>query len=209
MPSINEAEVSWTSSGLDFLVCLDRHGQGFGAALQQAVRDAIRSGRLHQGHPVPSTRALASDLGVARGTVVEAYEQLIAEGWLVARQEAVTRVAHLPSALPAPAEPSAVPALLHDLRPGHADPSSFVQRERSTVFLCIGARGANVRIFPIRQSGCCLPARRPGSGCQRLPQTGSSAAGREGPWPCYMSGGGRELCQPKTEADGKPSRRAP
>jgi len=125
MPSINKAEVSWTSSGLDFLVCLDRSGRGFGAALQQAVRDAIRSGRLQPGHPVPSTRALASDLGVARGTVVEAYEQLIAEGWLVARQGAATRVAHLPPAPPVPAEPSAVPAPRHDLRPGHADPSSF------------------------------------------------------------------------------------
>ena len=125
MPSINKAEPSWTSSGLDFLVRLDRNGRGFGAALQQAVRDAIRSGRLQPGHPLPSTRALASDLGVARGTVVEAYEQLIAEGWLVARQGAATRVAHLPSAPPAPAEPSAVPTPRHDLRPGHADPSSF------------------------------------------------------------------------------------
>ena len=37
-----------------------------------------------------------------------------------------------------------------------------------------------------------------------MPQTGSSAAGRAGSWPCYVSVGGRELCQPKTEADGKP-----
>jgi GntR family transcriptional regulator / MocR family aminotransferase len=125
MPSINKAELSWTSSGRDFPVCLDRNARGFGAALQQAVRDAIRSGRLHPGDPLPSTRALASDLGVARGTVVEAYEQLIAEGWLVARQGAATRVAHLPSAPPAPAEPPAVPVPRHDLRPGHADPSSF------------------------------------------------------------------------------------
>jgi GntR family transcriptional regulator / MocR family aminotransferase len=125
MVSTNEAELSWTSSGLDFLLCLDRNARGFGAALQQALRDAIRSGRLQPGHPLPSTRALASDLGVARGTVVEAYEQLIAEGWLMARQGAATRVAHLPSAPPAPAEPPAVSAPRHDLRPGHADPSSF------------------------------------------------------------------------------------
>ena len=125
MASTNETELSWTSLGLDFLLCLDRNARGFGAALQQALRDAIRSGRLQPGHPLPSTRALASDLGVARGTVVEAYEQLIAEGWLMARQGAATRVAHLPSAPPAPAEPSAVSAPRHDLRPGHADPSSF------------------------------------------------------------------------------------
>src|SRR2546429_931731 len=128
MRSSNDAELSWTSSGLDFLVRLDRNARGSGAALQQAVRDAIGSGRLHAGDPLPSTRALASDLGVARGTVVQAYEQLIAEGWLMARQGAATRVAHLPSAPPAPpapAEPPEVPAPRHDLRPGHADPSSF------------------------------------------------------------------------------------
>ncbi len=125
MPSTSEAGFSWTSSGLDFLVHLDRNARGFGAALQRAVRDAIRSGRLHAGDPLPSTRALAGDLGLARGTVVEAYEQLIAEGWLAARQGAVTRVADLPPAPPAPADPPADPAPRHDLRPGHADPSSF------------------------------------------------------------------------------------
>jgi hypothetical protein len=119
VPSTSEARLSWTSSGLDFLVHLDRNARGFGAALQRVVRDAIRSGRLHAGDPLPSTRALADDLGVARGTVVAAYEQLIAEGWLAARQGAVTRVADLPSAPPAPADPPAVPAPRHDLRPGH------------------------------------------------------------------------------------------
>ena len=125
MRSTNAADPSWTSSGLDFLVCLDRNVRGSGAALQQAVRDAIRSGHLRRRDPLPSTRALANDLGVARGTVVEAYEQLIAEGWLVARQGAATRVADLPPTPLAPAEPPAVPAPCHDLRPGHADPSSF------------------------------------------------------------------------------------
>ena len=124
MASTSEAGLSWTSSGLDFVVHLDRNARGFGAALQRAVRDAIRSGRLHAGDPLPSTRALAGDLGVARGSVVQAYEQLIAEGWLAARQGAVTRVADLPPP-PAPADPPAVPAPRHDLRPGHADPSSF------------------------------------------------------------------------------------
>ena len=133
MRSANDAELSWTSYGLDFLVRLDRNAWGFGAALQQAVRDAIRSGRLDAGDPLPSTRTLAGDLGVARGTVVEAYEQLIAEGWLVARQGATTRVAELPPAPPAPAEPPAVPAPRHDLRPGHADPSSFPRQAWAAV----------------------------------------------------------------------------
>ena len=64
--STNETKLFWTSSGLDFDICLDRNARGFGAALAQAVRDAIRSGCLRRGHPLPSTRALASDLGVAQ-----------------------------------------------------------------------------------------------------------------------------------------------
>ncbi len=125
VPSTNAGEDSWASSGLDFLISVGRRGRGVGAALQQAVREAIRAGRLRPGDPLPSTRALARDLGVARGTVVEAYEQLAAEGWLVARQGQGTRAASLPAALRSPAEPPAAPAPRHDLRPGHADPSSF------------------------------------------------------------------------------------
>ncbi len=60
-------EDSWTSSGLDFFISLDRRGRGLSAALQNAVREAIRAGRLRSGDPLPSTRALASDLGVHVG----------------------------------------------------------------------------------------------------------------------------------------------
>jgi GntR family transcriptional regulator / MocR family aminotransferase len=133
VPRTSTGDDSWTSSGLDFLISVGRSGHGLGAALQQAIRDAIRTARLHPGDPLPSTRALAADLGVARGTVVEAYEQLAAEGWLVARHGLGTRVANLPSAPPPPQEPPAVPAPRHDLRPGHADPSSFPRQWWSAV----------------------------------------------------------------------------
>ncbi|MGW5677841.1 MocR-like pyridoxine biosynthesis transcription factor PdxR [Streptomyces sp. NPDC003860] len=53
-----------------------------GRALQAALRDAVRSGRLAAGTRLPSSRALATDLGVSRGLVTEAYEQLTAEGYL-------------------------------------------------------------------------------------------------------------------------------
>ncbi|MFD8642461.1 PLP-dependent aminotransferase family protein [Streptomyces zaomyceticus] len=53
-----------------------------GRALQEALREAVRSGRLTAGTRLPSTRALAADLGVSRGLVTEAYEQLTAEGYL-------------------------------------------------------------------------------------------------------------------------------
>lgn len=58
-----------------------------------AVRDQIASGALVPGAPVPSTRSLAVAWGVSRTTVTAAYDQLIAEGYLEARQGAVTRVA--------------------------------------------------------------------------------------------------------------------
>ncbi|WP_309057398.1 PLP-dependent aminotransferase family protein [Streptomyces sp.] len=53
-----------------------------GRALQEALREAVRSGRLAAGTRLPSSRELAADLGVSRGLVTEAYEQLTAEGYL-------------------------------------------------------------------------------------------------------------------------------
>ncbi|MET8677790.1 PLP-dependent aminotransferase family protein [Streptomyces sp. NPDC004647] len=59
----------------------------------RALRDAVRTGRLAPGVRLPSSRALASDLGLARNTVADAYGELVAEGWLTARQGSGTRVA--------------------------------------------------------------------------------------------------------------------
>jgi GntR family transcriptional regulator/MocR family aminotransferase len=61
--------------------------------LESGLRDAIRDGRLAGGGAVPPTRRLAEQLGVARGVVVEAYQQLTAEGYLVSRVGGYTRVA--------------------------------------------------------------------------------------------------------------------
>ena len=56
---------------------------------QQAVFDRLRqgilAGALPAGSRLPPTRALASELGVARQTVVLAYERLAAEGYVRAR----------------------------------------------------------------------------------------------------------------------------
>ncbi|MFJ9809648.1 PLP-dependent aminotransferase family protein [Streptomyces sp. NPDC101158] len=53
-----------------------------GRSLREALREAVRTGRLAPGTRLPSSRALAADLGVSRGLVTEAYEQLTAEGYL-------------------------------------------------------------------------------------------------------------------------------
>jgi GntR family transcriptional regulator/MocR family aminotransferase len=68
--------------------------------LERALRDGVRSGRLRAGTRLPPSRRLAGDLGVSRGVVVEAYAQLVAEGWLEARQGAGTTVAAVQGARP-------------------------------------------------------------------------------------------------------------
>src|SRR5262245_50162397 len=58
-----------------------------------ALREAILAGRLSPGTRLPATRVLARDLGAARNTVVAAFEQLVAEGYLASRVGDGTRVA--------------------------------------------------------------------------------------------------------------------
>lgn len=72
---------------------LDRTSGHLGRQLAHALREAIRTGNLKPGDLLPSTRHLAGALDIARGTVLEAYEQLIAEGFLDAQARAGTRVA--------------------------------------------------------------------------------------------------------------------
>src|SRR6476661_9670182 len=109
---------------------LDLSGTRVRAGLESALRDASRAGRLRTGTRLPSSRALAADLGVARNTVAEVYSQLIAEGWLTARTGSGTSVA--PHRAPAPGAPvtarpeQAVPR--YDLRAGAPDLSAFPRR---------------------------------------------------------------------------------
>jgi GntR family transcriptional regulator/MocR family aminotransferase len=72
---------------------LDRNAGNLSGQVAEALRAAVRSGDLGAGDALPSTRSLAASLQVARGTVIEAYEQLIAEGFLEAKAGAGTSVA--------------------------------------------------------------------------------------------------------------------
>jgi GntR family transcriptional regulator / MocR family aminotransferase len=65
------------------------------AAVERAVRDAIRGGALRPGVRLPSSRALAAELGVSRGVTTEAYRQLEAQGFLVVGTKAAPRVARV------------------------------------------------------------------------------------------------------------------
>ncbi len=120
-----------TAGGLDLHLDLSGpHGHRVRLGLETALRDAVRVGRLGPGTRLPSSRALAADLGVARNTVAEVYSQLVAEGWLTARTGSGTSVAERRAAdpgQPAAARPEiAVPR--YDLRAGVPDLSVFPRR---------------------------------------------------------------------------------
>ncbi|RDS66609.1 PLP-dependent aminotransferase family protein [Streptomyces sp. M7] len=102
-------------------------GGGRRAGLERALRDAVRNGRLAPGERLPATRQLAEELGVSRNTVKAAYDQLVAEGYLTARQGSGTRVAALPPVETGPPPGTGEPAraLRFDLRPGSPDVGAF------------------------------------------------------------------------------------
>jgi GntR family transcriptional regulator/MocR family aminotransferase len=115
---------TWAISGVD--LHLDLTGTRVRARLEGALRDAVAGGRLPPGTRLPSSRGLAADLGIARNTVAEAYGQLVAEGWLVARTGSGTHVAErAPAAHAAPAPVAERGRLRYDLVPGTSDTAAF------------------------------------------------------------------------------------
>jgi GntR family transcriptional regulator/MocR family aminotransferase len=110
----------------DLLVTLERDaGVALHRQIETSIRGAIRAGRLPRGTALPATRALAGDLGVSRGVVVEAYQQLVAEGYLTSRPGAYTRVAAGPGPVAAPAPPAPASPPRVDFCPCRADGSQF------------------------------------------------------------------------------------
>lgn len=113
----------WQCVGVKiWLVTLNRRSRvPLHQQIHRQLRLAIEQGRLPPGTAVPSSRALAADLKVARATVVLAYDHLRAEGWLDARGGSATRVARV-----------------SDLKPdGHSRPATKVPMRRRE----ISARG--------------------------------------------------------------------
>lgn len=93
-------------------------------AVERALRRSIVDGHLGAGTRLPSTRELAGELGCARATVVAAYEQLGAEGYLVTVAGSGTTVANIQR--PNTSRESEPPkAIFLELLPGEPDPSSF------------------------------------------------------------------------------------
>ncbi len=117
-----------TSVPVDLLVPLSRgSGRTLGRQIEDQLRARIRDGTLRRGARLPSTRDLASELGVSRPVVVDAYAQLSAEGFLVVRQGSRPRVADCvgPSSVATSALEPHAPEPRVDFRPGVPDLSAF------------------------------------------------------------------------------------
>jgi GntR family transcriptional regulator / MocR family aminotransferase len=109
-----------------------RRGSGVSLRIQleHALREAIQSGRIASGCPLPSTRVFSSELSLSRGVVVDVYEQLVAEGYLCSLRGSSTYVADRPKTvvLPSYGEIATPASLRYDLRPGRPDHSLFPRR---------------------------------------------------------------------------------
>lgn len=154
---------------MDLLLDLDgAPGTTLRRRTEQALREAVRSGRLAPGTRLPATRTLAVQLGVSRGVVVDAYAQLAAEGYLLTRRGGGTTVAAgaeatAPERLPATVARPAVPMpssdddqpLRHDLRPALPALASFPRRE------WLAALGRVLRALPDERLGYPHPAGAP------------------------------------------------
>ena len=111
---------------MDLHLAIDRDRGGLSTQVATGLRAAIRSGALPPGTRLPASRDLAADLGVSRGVVVEAYEQLGAEGFLMSRVGAGTAVATGAAAIVEPAaDRPPPPAYDVDLRQAAPDLSLF------------------------------------------------------------------------------------
>jgi GntR family transcriptional regulator/MocR family aminotransferase len=119
---------------LDLPVRLERaNGTPLHRQVAEALRAAVLDGSLPAGTRLPATRTLAARLGVARATVLTAYEQLSGEGYLEAGHGSGTYVnRHLPAVLAVDSRrPAAAPATgrsgqVLDLRPGRPDTRRLV-----------------------------------------------------------------------------------
>jgi len=158
------------------LIDLDRADEeGLTARLTGQLRSLIASGRLGKGDVLPSSRRLASDLGVSRNTVTYAFEQLAAEGYLAAshgRRPVVTggepfeaagaaamsarsarpRLSPWGSRLAQADWPMSYQAPLKPLRPGHGDAREFPHEIWARCLRRSAVRAAKRELGPVNRT---------------------------------------------------------
>jgi GntR family transcriptional regulator / MocR family aminotransferase len=113
--------------GRDLLVELDLRRGRMRHSLRESLRTAIQGGRLSAGTELPSSRGLAADLGVSRGVVSDAYDQLAAEGYLTMRARSAPVVAAVLTTVP-PAPDPHVPSWRYDFTAITPDVRLFPRR---------------------------------------------------------------------------------
>lgn len=132
--------------------------------LYNKIKDIILEGKLLAGEKLPSTRALAQELHLSRNTVLEAYDQLIAEGYLEGRHGSGTVVAQgiqfkqQPASIPSPAS-----TLTYrkdndnriDFRSGVPDLEQFPRREWAKLYqkVCYDIPNQDLRYHPPAGAG--------------------------------------------------------
>ena len=94
-----------TASGFSLVICVNRKSrESLYSQLCAALRAAIAERKLRAGERIPSTRSLASELRISRFPVINAYAQLLAEGYLMTRIGAGTFVSSAISDLVTPSK---------------------------------------------------------------------------------------------------------
>ncbi len=133
---------------------LDRNSPtSLSAQVASQLRSAILSGLLQPEHTLPATRRLATDLGISRGVVVRAFEQLSGEGFLESSGTGGTKVAVRPDIQQRPNEAkahSSSPAIADviDLTPGRPSGSPFQDREWRNAWKKALAEQGNTHLPP-------------------------------------------------------------
>lgn len=163
------------------LIDLKRAGdEGLVAQLTSQLRSLIARGRVAKGRALPSSRRLASELGVSRNTVTYAFEQLAAEGYLEAshgRRPVVTidggeriagagavasrvrsakpRLSPWAATLKQTDWPMSYQASLRPLRPGHGDFREFPDEIWARCLRRSAVRAARRELGPISRMRLC------------------------------------------------------
>ena len=127
------------------------------SAVFEHLRHSIMTGTLQGGGRLPPSRSLAQELGVARQTVVLAYERLAAEGYVRGRTGSGTYVAtDLPDQAPAPAAPASLAAVALSARGARLSqvPATATARDPALGLLLAGGLPAP-DLFPVKAWARC------------------------------------------------------
>lgn len=127
MPRSSRVPSNRTTRGVEVDLSLIGVARGrWGEHVVGSLREAIVIGRLAPESSLPSTRRLSTDLGVSRGIVVDAYAQLVAEGYLISTNGGTRVVPHVSASTPNAVLPRPPKRAAN---PGRPDPALFPRRE--------------------------------------------------------------------------------